>query len=133
MVHYFDVIFFGFCFQERQISEEEVLDVVEQLVLHPNYTIPLLGCFRKIAKKIVERTVEKLLKGDMVPKLRPDDDTYITEFDEEASFIEDENVNEEEVGKIIDVYMRTGKYLCLHELACLAFCRAIDLIPSLLQ
>lgn len=100
-----------------------------ELVLHPNYTIPLLGCFRPIAQKIVERTVGLL---HLVPNLRSDDDNYMEEFDEDGFLREDESIDSAQVARVIDVYVRRGKGLRLHELACLAFCRALDLIPFLL-
>ncbi|KAL8046294.1 hypothetical protein ABFX02_08G168300 [Erythranthe guttata] len=112
-----------------RITEEEVVLAVGQLVLHPNYTIPLLGCFRPIAQRIVEKTVGLL---HMVPNLRADSDDYMEEFDEEGFLREDESVDCAEIVSIIDVYVVRGKCLRLHELACLAFCRALDLIPFLL-
>ncbi|KAL8480046.1 hypothetical protein ACS0TY_026830 [Phlomoides rotata] len=110
-----------------KITEEEVLGAVGQLVLHPNYTIPLLGCFRPIAEKIVERTVGLL---HLVPNLRSDDgDDNMEKFEEDSFLREDEGA---EGAIIIDIYVTRGKGLCLHELACLAFCRALDLTPLLL-
>ncbi|KAI3455601.1 hypothetical protein Pfo_012264 [Paulownia fortunei] len=112
-----------------KITEDEVVRAVGELVLHPNYTIPLLGCFRPIAQKIVERTVGLL---HLVPSLRLDDDNIVEEFDEDRFLREDESVDSAEIAAVIDVYVRRGKGLRLHELACLAFCRALDLIPFLL-
>ncbi|XP_057771067.1 midasin isoform X2 [Salvia miltiorrhiza] len=112
-----------------KITEDEVVLAVGELVLHPNYTIPLLGCFRPIAQKIVERSVHLL---HLVPNLRSDDDSNAEGFDEEEFLREDENVDSPEVAHVIDVYVRRRKALRLHELACLAFCRALDLIPLLL-
>lgn len=107
-----------------------MLGAVSQLVLHPNYTIPLLGCFRPIAEKIVERTVGLLR---MVPNLRSDDDDNNKEdFNEDSFLREDEGADSARLLNIIDIYVRRGKGLRLHELACLAFCRALDLIPLLL-
>ncbi|KAK6125035.1 hypothetical protein DH2020_041213 [Rehmannia glutinosa] len=112
-----------------KITEEEVVRALGELVLHPNYTIPLLGCFRPIAKKILERTVVLLR---LVPNLRSDDDNYVEEFDEDRFLREDENFDSTEIASVIAVYSKRGKGLRLHELACLAFCRALDLIPFLL-
>ncbi|KAK4427378.1 Midasin [Sesamum alatum] len=112
-----------------KITEEELVGAVGELVLHPNYTIPLLGCFRPIAQKIVERTVGLL---HLVPNLRSDDDSYMEEFDEDGFLREDGSIDSAQAARVIDVYVRRGKGLRLHELACLAFCRALDLIPSLL-
>ncbi|KAG6397962.1 hypothetical protein SASPL_139412 [Salvia splendens] len=112
-----------------KITEDEVVLAAGELVLHPNYTIPLLGCFRPIAQRIVERSVHLL---HLVPNLRLDDDSNIEDFDEEVFLREDEDVDSPEVARVIDVYVRRRKGLRLHELACLAFCRALDLIPFLL-
>ncbi|KAL3824480.1 hypothetical protein ACJIZ3_020509 [Penstemon smallii] len=112
-----------------KITEKEVVHAVGELLLHPNYTIPLLGCLRPIAQKIVDRTVELL---HMVPELRSDNENFIEEFDEDGFLREDETVDSAEVASVIDVYSRKGKNLRLHELACLAFSRALDLIPILL-
>ncbi|KAK4479548.1 hypothetical protein RD792_015065 [Penstemon davidsonii] len=112
-----------------KISEKEVVHAVGELLLHPNYTIPLLGCLRPIAQKIVDRTVELL---HMVPDLRSDNENFMEEFDEDVFLREDETVHSAEVASVIDVYSRRGKNLRLHELACLAFSRALDLIPILL-
>ncbi|PIN24697.1 hypothetical protein CDL12_02579 [Handroanthus impetiginosus] len=54
------------------------------------------------------------------------------EFDEDGFLREDEGVDGSEIASVIGVYAKRGKGLRLHELACLAFCRAIDLIPFLL-
>lgn len=102
---------------------------VGQLVLHPNYTIPLLGCFRHIAQKIVESSVGLL---HLVPNLRSDDDSNVDNFDEEKFLREDEDVDSADVARVVDVYVKRRKGLRLHELACLAFGRALDLIPFLL-
>ncbi|GFQ03814.1 midasin [Phtheirospermum japonicum] len=112
-----------------KITGDEVVRALGELVLHPNYTIPLLGCFRPIANKIMERTVGLL---HLVPNLRSDDDYYMEEFDEDGFLGEDECVDSTEIASVIDVYVKRGKGLRLHELACLAFCRALDLIPLLL-
>ncbi|KAL1551716.1 midasin-like isoform X1 [Salvia divinorum] len=112
-----------------KITEDEVVLAVGELVLHPNYTIPLLGCFRPIAQRIVERSVHLLR---LVPNLKTDDDSNVGDFDDEEFLREDEGVVSPEVARVIDFYVRRRKGLRLHELACLAFCRALDLIPFLL-
>lgn len=99
-----------------------------ELVLHPNYTIPLLGCFRPIAQRIVERSVHLL---HMVANLRTDEDSSVGDFDKEF-LTEDGGVGSPDVARVIDVYVRRRKGLRLHELACIAFCHALDLIPFLL-
>ncbi|KAK9282643.1 hypothetical protein L1049_010862 [Liquidambar formosana] len=114
----------------QMVTEEEVVNLVAELFLHPNYTIPLLGCFRPIVRKIVDRAVALLR---MVPNLRSDSDDRTKEFKEGKTLREAENVDdEEEVDSVIEFYAKSGRGLNLHELACLAFCRALDLAPFLL-
>lgn len=104
------------------MTEEEVVNSVAELFLHPNYTIPLLGCFRPIARRILDKTVALLR---LVPNLRSN---YVVTTNEE----QDELNFDLEVAGIIDLHVRRGLGLNLHELACLAFCRALDLAPYLL-
>ncbi|CAA3030250.1 Midasin [Olea europaea subsp. europaea] len=111
----------------EKVTEKEVVNAVVGFFLHPNYTIPLVGCFRPIAQNIVEQVVSSL---HLVPNLRSDDSSVT--FDEDKFLREVENVENAEVVSIIESYVRSGKGLYLHELACLAFCRAIDLVPFLL-
>ncbi|KAL6547365.1 hypothetical protein OROMI_023086 [Orobanche minor] len=104
----------------KNIKEEEVVSAVSELLLHPKYTIPLLGCFRPIAQEIVNKTVKLLL---VVLNSWSNDDHE--EFEEDNFLKEGET-------SIFDIYdIRRGKFLRLHELACLAFSQALDLIPSL--
>ncbi|KAL2462441.1 ATPase [Forsythia ovata] len=113
----------------EKVTEKEVVNAVVGLFLHPNYTIPLVGCFRPIAQKIVEQAVSSL---HLVPNLRSDNDDSTVTFDEDKFLREVENTENAEVVSVIESYVRRGKGLCLHELACLAFCRAIDLVPFLM-
>ncbi|XP_028119149.1 midasin-like [Camellia sinensis] len=106
----------------HSLTEEEMVSALAELFLHPNYTIPLMGCFRCIAQQIVERAVALL---HLVPDLRSNSDGSIVEFDEDKIFGDD-------VAGVINFYVRSGRALILHELACLAFCRALDLAPFLL-
>lgn len=99
------------------MTEEEVLNSISEMFLDPNYTIPMMGCFRPIALKIVEKVVALLR---LVPNLVSNSDDTMME------------IGEEENGHFIEDYVRSEKGLMLHELACLAFCRALDLAPSLL-
>ncbi|XP_039050336.1 midasin-like [Hibiscus syriacus] len=82
----------------RLVTEEEVVSSVAELLLHPKYTIPLIGCFRPIAQRVVDKT----------------------------------DIDDEEVINVIEFHIQHGRGLDLHELACLAFCRALDLAPFLL-
>lgn len=102
------------------MTEEEVVNVLAEVFLHPNYTIPLMGCFRPITRKIVDKAVALLR---MVPNLRSNNNTLV-----EAE--EDKALNE--VASVIEHYNQSGRGLDLHELACLAACRALDLGPFLL-
>lgn len=102
------------------MTEEEALSIAAELFLNPNYSITLLGCFRPLAQKILVRVVGLLR---LVPNLRSNSD--IT-----ASKIHEEDLNG--VVNIISLYDQRGRGLDLHELACLAFCRALDLAPFLL-
>ncbi|KAI8548546.1 hypothetical protein RHMOL_Rhmol07G0280600 [Rhododendron molle] len=113
--------------QGCSLTEEEVVNSLAELFLNPNYTIPLLGCFRFIAQKIVDRAVALLR---LVPDLTLDSDVPMVEFGKNEILRETGNLDDF-VG-VIDVYIRSGRTLVLHELACLAFCRALDLAPFLL-
>lgn len=101
------------------MQEDEVVRLLAEVFLLPNYTIPLMGCFRPIARKIVDKAVWLLR---FVPNLRSNSNAVAT-FDKDRIL---------EETSVIEFYTRIGKGLDLHELACLAFCRALDLDPSLL-
>lgn len=115
-----------------KVTEEEVVNAVGEIVIHPKYTIPLIGCFRPLARRIVDRAVSLL---SLVPNLRCNNDEGedLMEVDQEDDRGEVEDLDIEETIHIIDVYAKRGKGLKLHELACLAFCRAYDLVRSLLR
>ncbi|KAJ9568543.1 hypothetical protein OSB04_004509 [Centaurea solstitialis] len=112
----------------KHLTEEELIDGVAELILHPRYTIPLVGCFRPIARKIVDRVVALLR---LVPDLTSNSNDSMLEFDEGILFEETESSNCEEVICLINIYVKCGRGLRLHELSCLAFSRTIDLIPYL--
>ena len=105
--------------QRDIVTEEEVVKVLGEVFLHPNYTIPLMGCFRPIARKIVDKAVGLLWH---LGKSNANDMSVEVE--------EEEDLNE--VVSVIEHYNQAGRRLDLHELACLAFCRALDLAPFLL-
>ncbi|KAF7135896.1 hypothetical protein RHSIM_Rhsim08G0236800 [Rhododendron simsii] len=113
--------------QGHSLTEEEVINSVAEIFLNPNYTIPLLGCFRFITQKIVDRAVALLR---LVPDLTSNSDVPMVESEENEILRETGNLDD--VVGVIDVYIRSGRTLVLHELACLAFCRALDLAPFLL-
>lgn len=108
---------FGFV-QGNALTQDEVVKALVELFVHPNYTIPLMGCFRPIAQKIVDKAV-KLLR--LVPNLRSNSDRGVVEVGKDRDLNEVENV--------IEFYSGTGRGLDLHELVCLAFCRALELAP----
>lgn len=115
--------------QGDELSEEEVVNGVAELILHPKYTIPLIGCFRPIAKRILDRTIG-LLK--LVPDLKSNVNDPMIELNEDELLRDEEGYDNSQIVSMIELYVRSGKGLSLHELACWAFSRAIDLVPTLL-
>lgn len=89
--------------------------------MNPCYTIPLVGCFRPIVEEVVVKTVELL---GLVPNLGTNADTRVGSFGEDGDL--------SEVYSVVEFYNRAGRGLDLHEHACLAFCRALDLAPFLM-
>ncbi|KAK9734478.1 hypothetical protein RND81_04G142700 [Saponaria officinalis] len=112
----------------NELKEDEVVNVLANVFLHPNYTIPIMGCFRPISRKIIERVVE-LLK--MVPQLRFDHPHGVVNSVNDRFFVGCEEFDDIESVGVIELYSRCGRFLDLHELACLAFCRVLDLAPFL--
>ncbi|XP_038723701.1 midasin [Tripterygium wilfordii] len=112
--------------KEGTLTEEEVSSSVAELFLHQSYTIPLIGCFRPISQRVVEKAVALLR---LVLKLGSNSDDHDNDDDTEDVFLE---VDDARVFSIIEVYVQRGRFLSLHELACLALCRALDLAPFLL-
>ncbi|XP_052724837.1 midasin isoform X1 [Vigna angularis] len=108
--------------QRGEVTEEEVVNELGGVFLHPSYTIPLMGCFRPIAQRIVDKAVALLR---LVPNLRSIPEGPACEDDRDS--VLDGVVN------IIEFYSQQGRGLDLHELACLAFCRALDMGPFLLS
>ncbi|XP_040935632.1 midasin isoform X2 [Gossypium hirsutum] len=102
------------------VTEEEVVSSLAELLLHPKYTIPLIGCFRPIARRVVDKAVTLLR---LVPSLRSNLGASVAE----SGYLDDD-----EVINVIEFHIQHGRGLDLHELACLAFCRALDLAPFLL-
>lgn len=109
-------VFFDFL-QGYMVTEDEVVGMLAEVFLLPNYTIPLMGCFRPIARRIVDKAVWFLRS---VPNLRSNYENAVAAFD-------NDRILEDSVTKFYN-----GKGLDLHDLACLAFCRALDLDSSLL-
>lgn len=84
--------------QGHSLTEEEVVNSVAELFLNPNYTIPLVGCFRFIAQKIVDRAVVLLR---LVPDLTSSSDAPLVES--EKNEILRETGNLDDVVGVIDV------------------------------
>lgn len=115
-----NVFFWGlWVVQGHMLSVEEVVSSVAELFVNPNYTIPLIGCFRPIARSIVDRAVALLGQCNLTSD---SDDTVA----EPGHYVDDGVVY------VVEHYERSGRGLNLHELACLAFCRSLDLDHSLL-
>ncbi|AET01690.2 midasin [Medicago truncatula] len=98
------------------VTQEEVVNVLVGFFLHPSYTIPLMGCFRAIARKFVDKAVALLR---LVPNLRSNTVDDAMEID--ADIVLDD------VANVVEYYVEQGRGLDLHEHVCLAFCRALDL------
>ncbi|KAJ6289869.1 hypothetical protein OIU78_025729 [Salix suchowensis] len=98
------------------VTEEEVVRLLAELFLNPNYTIPLIGSFRPVARMIVDQAVALLRNCNLSSG---SDDIGGDFVDADVLYV-------------IEHYERSGRGLKLHELACLAFCRALDLDHSLL-
>ncbi|XP_048233780.1 midasin isoform X2 [Ricinus communis] len=103
----------------EKVTEEEVISAVTELFLNPNYTIHLIGCFRPLAQKIIDEVVSLL--GQLNLRSNRDD-----------AAVDPKEFANAEGAYFIDRFDRAGSGLILHELACLAFCRALDLNHSLL-
>ncbi|XP_020093830.1 midasin isoform X2 [Ananas comosus] len=99
------------------LTANDLVAALADPFLHPSYTIPIVGCFRPLCQKIVERAVAKL---GSIPSLE-------LESDEIAEEVGDHDVC------VIDFYAGKGRGLRLHELASFALCRALDLAPFLLR
>nr|XP_029123013.1 LOW QUALITY PROTEIN: midasin [Elaeis guineensis] len=98
------------------LTVDDVVAVIADPFLHPSYTIPIMGCFRPLCRKIVERVVAKL---SSVPSLESESNEVVEEIGEDDLHV-------------IDFYVERGRGLRLHELASLAFCLTLDLAPFLL-
>ncbi|KAM3408334.1 hypothetical protein ACQJBY_001473 [Aegilops geniculata] len=98
---------------------DDVAAALAEPLLHPCYTVPIVGCFRPLAPALVDHASELLRTA--APALL---------VDSVAS-------QEEEVGegdtRVVEFYLSRGRGLRLHELACLALSRALDLAPHLIR
>ncbi|TVU30479.1 hypothetical protein EJB05_22106, partial [Eragrostis curvula] len=100
-------------------ARDDVAAALAEPLLHPRYTIPVLGCFLPLARDLVDRAVALLCAAG--PALRADD---AARWEEEAG--------EEDI-RVVEFYLSRGRGLRLHEVACLALARALDLAPYLLR
>ncbi|KAM0854821.1 hypothetical protein ACQ4PT_050200 [Festuca glaucescens] len=100
-------------------SGDDVAAALAEPLLHPLYTLSIIGCFLPLAPVLLERA--SALLRTAAPDLL---------FDSAAS-------QEEEAGegdtRVVEFYLSRGRGLRLHELACLALSRALDLAPYLLR
>ncbi|GAB4842594.1 hypothetical protein Ancab_012570 [Ancistrocladus abbreviatus] len=110
------------------LAEDKLVDSVAALFLHSTYTIPVIGCFRPVAGKILDKVVESLR---LVSNLGSNIGGAVEDSHGNQTHLDFEDVDGVEASNIIDFYSKTGRGLDLHERACFAFCRALDLVPSL--
>ncbi|CAI0420066.1 unnamed protein product [Linum tenue] len=93
---------------------EEVVNLAAELFVNPKYTILLVGCFRAISQKIIEKVVWLLGQCNLTGNTNEE----VGSFSDAEAFV-------------VEHCVRNGMGLYLHELACLAFARALDLDQSL--
>ncbi|KAJ9190362.1 hypothetical protein P3X46_001577 [Hevea brasiliensis] len=103
----------------HMVTEEEVINSVAELFVNPNYTIPLIGCLRPLARKIIDEAVSLLGQCNLNSNL-------------DGTVVDPRELVNGEDAYFIDHYNQSGRGLMLHEFACLALCRAVDLDHSLL-
>jgi midasin len=101
-------------------ARDDVTAALAEPLLHPNYSVPVLGCFLPLAPALVDRAVA-LLRTAGPQALRADD---ASRLEEEAG---------EGDPRVVEFYLSRGRGLRLHELACLALARALDIAPYLLR
>ncbi|CAH2065804.1 unnamed protein product [Thlaspi arvense] len=106
---------------EEVVDNEEVINALSDVFLHPEFTITLVHYFLPIIRRVVDRVVGLVhLVGDL---------SSSTDYLDDGSALEDAM---KEGVSVIDFYARRGQMLELHECACLAFSRALHLNTSLL-
>ncbi|XP_078434368.1 midasin-like protein isoform X2 [Wolffia australiana] len=101
--------------------QDRVASALAEPLIHPSYTLPIVGCFRPLSRIIVDRAVGRL-QAQWI-KLDPKWDSG----DGDAEEIDEDDA------EIIGFYATRRRGLRLHEFACLAFCRLLDLQPILLK
>uniref|UniRef100_A0A0E0EYL8 Midasin n=1 Tax=Oryza meridionalis TaxID=40149 RepID=A0A0E0EYL8_9ORYZ len=102
-------------------SRDDVAAALAEPLLHPRYTVPVVGCFLPLAPALLDRAVG-LLRAAGAAALRSDD----------PAAREGEEAGEGDL-RVVEFYLSRGRGLRLHEIACLALARALDLAPYLLR
>uniref|UniRef100_A0A0E0QZY4 Midasin n=1 Tax=Oryza rufipogon TaxID=4529 RepID=A0A0E0QZY4_ORYRU len=102
-------------------SRDDVAAALAEPLLHPRYTVPVVGCFLPLAPALLDRAVG-LLRAAGAAALRSDD----------PAAGEGEEAGEGDL-RVVEFYLSRGRGLRLHEIACLALARALDLAPYLLR
>ncbi|KAL8154412.1 hypothetical protein V2J09_012172 [Rumex salicifolius] len=112
----------------KDVEDERLVNALVGLFVHPGYTIQILGCFRRMGKKIMNKVVTLL---QLVIGPRFNSDFGIEGFEDCGALRVCESFDHAKVANLIELYSEKGKALDLHEFASLAFCRALDLAPFL--
>jgi midasin len=100
-------------------SCDDVAAALAEPLLHPRYTLPIIGCFLPFAPALLERA--SALLRTAAPALLVD-----------SAASQEEEAGEADT-RVAEFYLSRGRGLRLHELACLALSRALDLAPYLLR
>ncbi|CAM0956904.1 unnamed protein product [Alopecurus aequalis] len=100
-------------------SGDDVAAALAEPLLHPRYTIPIVGCCLPLAPVLLERA--SALLRTAAPALLVD-----------SAASQEEEAGEGDT-RVVEFYLSRGRGLRLHELACLALSRALDLAPYLLR
>ncbi|KAL5062700.1 hypothetical protein RYX36_024437, partial [Vicia faba] len=98
------------------VTEDEVVNELVGIFLHPSYTIPLAGCFRPIVRNFVDKAVALLR---LVPNLKSNIVDDAMEIDSDIVL--------DDVANIVEYCVERGRGLDLHEHACFAICCAFEM------
>lgn len=110
-------------------ARDDVTAALAEPLLHPRYTIPVLGCFLPLAPVLINQAVA-LLRARL-HACNDDARARLQAWNDDAAHLEDE-AGERDV-RVIEFYLSRRRLLRLHEIACLALARALDLAPYLLR
>ncbi|KAF2301014.1 hypothetical protein GH714_019271 [Hevea brasiliensis] len=86
----------------HMVTEEEVINSVAELFVNPNYTIPLIGCLRPLARKIIDEAVSLLGQCNLNSNL-------------DGTVVDPRELVNGEDAYFIDHYNQSGRGLMLHE------------------